>query len=34
VAARIKEMPGKEVLLTEFSSTGWTKVVFERDEKT
>lgn len=33
VAAKIKELPGKEVLLTEFSSTGWTKVVFERDKE-
>lgn len=32
VSAKIKELPGKEVLLTEFSSTGWTKVVFERDK--
>ena len=33
VSAKIKELPGKEVLLTEFSSTGWTKVVFERDKE-
>ena len=33
VAAKIKGLPGKEVLLTEFSSTGWTKVVFERDKE-
>lgn len=32
VAARIKGDRGKEILLTEFSSTGWTKVVFERDQ--
>jgi len=32
VSAKVKEVPGKEVLLTEFSSTGWTKVVFERDK--
>ncbi|RMH96334.1 MAG: type VI secretion system baseplate subunit TssE [Calditrichaeota bacterium] len=31
VFARIREVPGKEVLLTEFSSTGWVKVEFERD---
>jgi len=31
IIATIKENPNKEVLLTEFSSTGWTKVVFERD---
>lgn len=33
ITAQIKQMPGKEVLFTEFSSTGWTKVVFERDIK-
>jgi type VI secretion system protein len=33
ISAEIKESTGKEVLLTEFSSTGWTKVVFERDQK-
>jgi type VI secretion system protein len=31
IYAKIKQLPGKEVLLTEFSSTGWLKVVFERD---
>lgn len=31
ILATIKENQNKEVLLTEFSSTGWTKVVFERD---
>ena len=32
ISAQIKEMPGKEVLFTEFSTTGWTKVYFERDK--
>ncbi len=31
IAAKIKDTPGREVLLTEFSSTGWTRVVFEKD---
>jgi type VI secretion system protein len=33
ISAQIKQMPGKEVLFTEFSTTGWTKVFFERDDK-
>ena len=33
IIASIKEHPNKEVLLTEFSTTGWTKIVFERDNK-
>ena len=33
ISAKIKDVPGKEILLTEFSTTGWTKVVFERDNK-
>jgi type VI secretion system protein len=33
ISAKIKELPGKEVLFTEFSSTGWTKVFFEKDQK-
>lgn len=33
ISAQIKQSPGKEILLTEFSTTGWTKVVFERDNK-
>lgn len=33
ISAEIKEVPGKEVLFTEFSTTGWTKVYFERDEE-
>jgi len=31
IAAQIKEVSGKEILFTEFSSTGWTKVYFERE---
>ena len=31
IIASIKENPNKEILLTEFSTTGWTKIVFERD---
>jgi len=33
ISAQIKEMSGKEVLFTEFSTTGWTKVFFERERK-
>lgn len=33
IQAQIKEVPGKELLFTEFSSTGWTKVYFIRDEE-
>ena len=33
IDAKIKDMRGKELLLTEFSSTGWLKVVFDRDAK-
>jgi type VI secretion system protein len=33
ISAQIKQTPGKEVLFTEFSTTGWTKVYFERDKK-
>lgn len=33
IMASIKEFPSKELLLTEFSTTGWTKVVFEKDLK-
>jgi len=32
IIASIKDNPNSEVLLTEFSTTGWTKIVFERDE--
>ncbi|NUO81061.1 type VI secretion system baseplate subunit TssE [candidate division KSB1 bacterium] len=31
ITALIKEASQREILLTEFSTTGWTKVVFERD---
>ena len=31
IDAKIKDHRGKELLLTEFSSTGWLKVVFDRD---
>jgi len=31
IVASIKESVNQEVLLTEFSTTGWTKIVFERD---
>jgi type VI secretion system protein len=31
VIATIKDVPNKEILLTEFSTTGWTKVMFEKD---
>jgi type VI secretion system protein len=33
IVVTIKDYMNKEILLTEFSSTGWTKVVFERDRK-
>ena len=32
IGAKIKETQGREILLTEFSTTGWLKVVFARDE--
>ena len=31
VIASVKDIPNKEILLTEFSTTGWTKVMFEKD---
>ena len=31
ISAKIKDLSSKQLLLTEFSSTGWLKVVFERD---
>lgn len=31
ISAKIKDAKDKELLLTEFSTTGWLKVVFERD---
>jgi type VI secretion system protein len=33
IMASIKDDPRKEILLTEFSSTGWTKVLFEKEIK-
>ncbi|MFH1197533.1 MAG: type VI secretion system baseplate subunit TssE [bacterium] len=33
IIATIKENPNKEILLTEFSTTGWSKIVFEKDAK-
>ena len=33
VIASIKDIPNKEILLTEFSTTGWTKVMFEKDSE-
>jgi type VI secretion system protein len=33
IDAKIRDLRGKELLLTEFSSTGWLKVVFDRDVK-
>lgn len=31
IKAVLKDFSGTEILLTEFSTTGWTKVVFEKD---
>lgn len=31
VVATIRDIANKEILLTEFSTTGWTKVMFEKD---
>jgi len=31
IIATVKDIPNKEILLTEFSTTGWTKVMFEKD---
>lgn len=33
IAASIKDVPNKQILLTEFSTTGWTKVMYEKDSK-
>ncbi|HEX2961511.1 MAG TPA: type VI secretion system baseplate subunit TssE [Ignavibacteriales bacterium] len=33
IIASIKDNMNKEILLTEFSTTGWTKVIFEKDVK-
>lgn len=32
IIAKIKDSQNKEILLTEFSTTGWTKVIFEKDK--
>jgi type VI secretion system protein len=32
ILATLKDIKHTEILLTEFSSTGWSKVIFERDE--
>lgn len=31
IITSIKDSPNKEIFLTEFSTTGWTKVMFEKD---
>jgi type VI secretion system protein len=33
IVVTIQDYSNKEILLTEFSTTGWTKVVFEKDRK-
>ena len=33
ISASIKNVPDKQILLTEFSTTGWTKVMFDKDGK-
>ena len=33
IIIKIKDSSNKEILLTEFSTTGWTKVVFEKESK-
>jgi type VI secretion system protein len=33
IIIKVKDSSNKEILLTEFSTTGWTKVVFEKDDK-
>lgn len=33
IAASIKDVKDKQILLTEFSTTGWTKVMFDKDAK-
>lgn len=33
IIIKVKDTSNKEILLTEFSTTGWTKVVFEKDFK-
>jgi type VI secretion system protein len=33
IIIKIKDNPNKEILITEFSTTGWTKVIQQRDVK-
>ncbi len=33
IIIKVKDSSNKEILLTEFSTTGWTKVVFDKDSK-
>jgi type VI secretion system protein len=33
IIIKVKDTSNKEILLTEFSTTGWTKVVYEKDFK-
>ncbi len=33
IIIKIKDSSNKEILLTEFSTTGWTKVVYDKDSK-
>ena len=33
IIIKVKDSSNKEILLTEFSTTGWTKVVFDKDDR-
>ena len=33
IIIKVKDSTNREILLTEFSTTGWTKVVFDKDDK-
>jgi type VI secretion system protein len=33
IIIKVKDSSNQEILLTEFSTTGWTKVVFDKDAK-
>ncbi len=33
IIIKVKDSSNQEILLTEFSTTGWTKVVYDRDDK-
>lgn len=33
IIVKVKDSPNTEILLTEFSTTGWTKVVLEKDSQ-